>query len=55
MVHQFASEEERLDEIRRLIAVFEQQIEDDFTFNNPARHRLTKYKRWLRELESEAQ
>ncbi len=40
--------------IQRLILAVEQQMQDDFTHNEPMKRRVVQYRRWLRELEAEA-
>lgn len=51
VVPEFNSEAERLEAIRRLIDIFEQQVDEDFTFDMKARARIRRYRRWLKELE----
>lgn len=45
---------ERIARARDLLAVFEQQVAEDFTHNDYAHRQVAKYRRWLRELEAEA-
>lgn len=45
--------QERIAEARRLLSIFEQQVEDDFTHNESAHRQVARYRRLLRELEVE--
>lgn len=49
-----ADHDDKVAAIRRLIAVLEAQIAEDFTHNEPMKARVKQYKKWLREIENES-